>query len=135
MCCYIIQGRASHVNPVAPDRGCRRPPLESRVMTKGIAGRPARMTLALLLLLPAADGAETDRAPADRLAVPGLQKPATVRIDQWGVPHVEAQTLYDAFVAQGFVAARDRLWQMDLWRRRGLGEMARDLGPAFAEGD
>jgi penicillin amidase len=70
-----------------------------------------------------------------RHAVPGLEKPVTVRIDRWGVSHVEAQTLYDAFVAQGFVAARDRLWQMDLWRKRGLGELARDLGPAFAEGD
>ncbi len=56
-------------------------------------------------------------------------------IDQWGVPHIEAQTLNDVFLAQGFVAARDRLWQMDLWRKRGLGEMARDFGPSFAEGD
>ena len=74
-------------------------------------------------------------ALGDRLVLPGLEKPVTVKVDRWGVSHVEAQTLYDVFVAQGFVAARDRLWQMDLWRKRGLGEMARDFGAAFAEGD
>jgi penicillin G amidase len=103
-------------------------------MMKGIAGSTARATLGLMVLAAAAR-AENEPVATDRYAVPALQKPATVRIDQWGVAHVEAQTLYDAFVAQGFVAARDRLWQMDLWRKRGLGEMARDLGPAFAEGD
>src|SRR5947207_6602412 len=39
------------------------------------------------------------------------------------------------FFVQGFNAARDRLWQMDLWRKRGLGEMAKDFGPAYVEGD
>ena len=74
-------------------------------------------------------------ATPDKIAVPGLEKPATVLIDRWGVPHIYANTLYDAFYVQGFVAARDRLFQMDLWRKRGLGEMAKDFGPAYAEGD
>ena len=59
--------------------------------------------------------------PSSSFAVPGLEKPAEVLVDRWGVPHLYAGTLYDAFVAQGFIAARDRLWQMDLWRKRGLG--------------
>lgn len=67
--------------------------------------------------------------------VKGLERPAEVLIDRWGVPHLYAGTLYDAFVAQGFIAARDRLWQMDLWRKRGLGEMAKDFGPAWVEQD
>jgi len=54
-----------------------------------------------------------------------------VLVDRWGVPHLYVGTLHDAFVAQGFIAARDRLWQMDLWRKRGLGEMAKDFGPAW----
>lgn len=65
----------------------------------------------------------------------GLDKPAEILIDEWGIPHIYAQTLYDAFVAQGYAAARDRLWQMDLWRKRGLGEMAKDFGPAWVEND
>ncbi len=89
--------------------------------------------LVVVVVAPTPSGGASDGA--DRFRVPGLQKPATVRIDRWGVPHIEAQTLYDAFAAQGFAAARDRLWQMDLWRKRALGEMSRDLGPAFAEGD
>ncbi len=51
------------------------------------------------------------------------------------MPHIYAERHYDAFAAQGFVAARDRLWQIDLWRKRGLGEMAKDFGPAYVESD
>src|SRR6478609_3991976 len=78
---------------------------------------------------------DTPARPSSSFTVPGLEKPAEVLVDRWGVPHMYAGTLYDAFVAQGFIAARDRLWQMDLWRKRGLGEMAKDFGPAWVEGD
>lgn len=74
--------------------------------------------------------------PADvtyRLA--GLEKPAEIIIDLWGVPHIYAGTHYDAFFVQGFNAARDRLWQIDLWRRRGLGLLSEVFGPAFVEQD
>jgi penicillin amidase len=67
--------------------------------------------------------------------VPGLERPVHVLVDEWGVPHIYADRLYDAFAAQGFVAARDRLWQIDLWRKRGLGQMAKDFGPAYVESD
>ena len=67
--------------------------------------------------------------------IAGLEKPAEVLIDQWGVPHIYAGTTYDAFLVQGYIAARDRLWQMDLWRKRGLGEMAKDFGPAWVDSD
>ena len=40
-----------------------------------------------------------------------------ILIDSWGVPHIYASSTYDAFFAQGFNAARDRLWQIDLWRK------------------
>jgi len=51
------------------------------------------------------------------------------------VPHIRAQTHYDAFFVQGFNAARDRLWQIDLWRRRGLGQLAEVLGPDYVAQD
>src|SRR5215217_7697833 len=54
-------------------------------------------------------------------AISGLEAPVEILIDSWGVPHIYASSTYDAFFAQGFNAARDRLWQIDLWRRRGLG--------------
>src|SRR5690348_16225302 len=46
----------------------------------------------------------------------GLSAPITVRRDQRGVPHIEAATQEDMFVAQGYVTAQDRLWQMDTYR-------------------
>ena len=96
---------------------------------------PAAFAAALALALAGcASVLPPDAAPAT-FAVPGLEQPADVLIDRWGVPHLYAGTTYDAFVAQGFVAARDRLWQMDLWRKRGLGEMAKDFGPAWVDND
>ena len=41
----------------------------------------------------------------------------------------------DAFFLQGCNAARDRLWQIDLWRKRGLGRLAASFGPAYVAQD
>ena len=65
----------------------------------------------------------------------GLEGPAEILVDRWGVPHVYASSLYDAFRLQGFNAARDRLWQLDFWRRRGLGLLAEVFGPSLVERD
>ncbi|MDE2404749.1 MAG: penicillin acylase family protein [Sphingomonadales bacterium] len=65
----------------------------------------------------------------------GLQAPGQIVIDHWGIAHVRAASRRDAFFLQGYNAARDRLWQMDLWRKRGLGRLAASFGPAFAEKD
>jgi penicillin amidase len=71
----------------------------------------------------------------DSQVVEGLQQPAEILLDRWGVPHIYAQTSRDAFFLQGWNAARDRLWQIDLWRKRGLGRLAASFGPAYAEQD
>lgn len=65
------------------------------------------------------------------LTLTGLRAPATLRIDRWGLPHITAASARDAFFVQGFNAARDRLWQIDLWRKRGLGLLAADFGPGY----
>ncbi len=65
----------------------------------------------------------------------GLEGPAEILIDRWGIPHMYASTLYDVFRVQGFNAARDRLWQLDFWRRRGLGLLAEVFGPSMVERD
>ena len=67
--------------------------------------------------------------------VKGLVKPAEIIVDKWGVPHIYAQTHYDAFYVQGFNAARDRLWQIDLWRKRGLGQLSESFGSEYLEQD
>ncbi|MCJ2057584.1 penicillin acylase family protein [Methylobacterium sp. J-048] len=68
-------------------------------------------------------------------ALPGLEGPAEIRIDRWGLAHIRAATTLDAFRVQGFNAARDRLWQLDLWRKRGLGLLAADFGPGYLAQD
>ena len=67
--------------------------------------------------------------------VAGLAAPAQILIDPWGVPHLYAASTDDLFFVQGFNAARDRLFQIDLWRRRGLGRLASVFGPNFVEQD
>ncbi|KWR74639.1 penicillin acylase family protein [Cupriavidus sp. IDO] len=96
---------------------------------------PRRLAAVLALLATTSAALAEGPAHAERFAVSGLEKPASILVDRWGVPHIYANTLYDAFYVQGFMAARDRLWQIDLWRKRGLGEMAKDFGPAYVEGD
>jgi penicillin amidase len=70
-----------------------------------------------------------------RIKLKGLQKPVKVLRDEWGIAHIYAETQDDLFFAQGLVAAQDRLWQMDLWRRAGEGKLAEVLGPSAVERD
>jgi penicillin amidase len=63
------------------------------------------------------------------LQVQGLSAPVTVTRDQHGVPAIEAANIEDLFFAQGYVTAQDRLWQMDIMRRAGAGELSEILGP------
>jgi penicillin amidase len=63
-----------------------------------------------------------------RLQVKGLSAAVKVTRDGHGVPAIEAATLEDLFLAQGYVTAQDRLWQMDVMRRFGSGELSEILG-------
>ncbi len=69
------------------------------------------------------------------LHLQGLQQPAEIVMDRWGIPHIRAATTHDVFFAQGLAAARERLWQLDMWRKRGLGRLAADFGPGFLAQD
>ncbi len=64
-----------------------------------------------------------------------LAQPVEVLRDKWGVAHIYAKTKKDLFFAQGFVAAQDRLYQMEIWRRSGTGELAEVFGPNFVGRD
>jgi penicillin amidase len=76
--------------------------------------------------LPQVDGA---------VRLPGLNAPVTVRRDALGVPHLQASSLPDLMRAQGYVTAQDRMWQMDLLRRRAEGQLAEAFGPAALVAD
>src|SRR6266850_3878127 len=72
-------------------------------------------------------------APADqtlRVRVPsGLSEPVDVVRDRWGLNHIYAKNEADLFFAQGYTAARDRLFQFEVWRRQATGTVAEVLGP------
>ncbi len=63
------------------------------------------------------------------LSLRGLKAEVSVVRDKWGIAHIYAANTDDLFFAQGFIAAQDRLWQMDMWRRAKEGTLAEVLGP------
>ena len=85
---------------------------------------------AVKLLLPYLNDYQQD----GELALPGLQKSVTVKRDEKGMAYIYAENIHDAMMAQGFVTAQDRLFQMQLTRLFAegricelAGEKARDL--------
>src|SRR6188768_315445 len=53
-----------------------------------------------------------------------VEAPVAIRRDSQGVPHIEARSLEDVCFAQGYAVAQDRLFQLELARRLGAGELA-----------
>ena len=108
-----------------------------RTAAPGAGTWPARVRGLLRLLLAlsasaAAAAAADDAAAAaatQRLELPGLEKPVEILKDAWGISHIYAETEHDLFFAQGYSAARDRLFQFELWRAQATGTVAAILGP------
>ena len=87
--------------------------------------------LALLLLFSTAiQGQQTTSIRID-----GLDEPVDILKDQWGISHIYAETEHDLFFAQGYSAARDRLFQFEIWRAQATGTTAEILGPRAIERD
>lgn len=78
----------------------------------------------ILFGLPRLNGYQTEGA----LVLPGLSAPVTVLRDEKGMAYVYAQTLHDAIMAQGFVTAQDRLFQMQLTRLVAGGRISELVG-------
>src|SRR3954465_13995850 len=88
---------------------------------------PIAIFKALLSFASAAD------LPTTRHVVAGLHDRVEILIDHWGVPHIYGPNQYAVYFGQGFNVGRDRLWQLDLWRRRGLGQLSKVFGPAYVD--
>jgi penicillin amidase len=69
------------------------------------------------------------------LQLAGLEAPVSVWRDEHGVPHIEAQSEHDLYLAQGYVTAQDRLFQMDLSRRQASGELSEVVGDKVLDRD
>ncbi len=84
------------------------------------------MALALRLCWPRP---RSPGRPRRKQTVPGLGEPVEILRDRWGISHIYARNEHDLFLAQGFSAARDRLFQLELWRRQATGTLAEIEGP------
>src|SRR5256885_14092114 len=92
-----------------------------------------------LLALPATPqvGTANGSASIQTVRLNGLTEPVEILRDRWGVNHIYARSERDLFFGQGYAAARDRLFQFELWRRQATGttaeilrrkELKRDIG-------
>ena len=90
-------------------------------------------TAATMALLPVAAGGQAVRMR--RVVAAGAAAPIEIVDDPYGVPHIRAGSIPDAFFGQGYVVARDRMFQLDLSHRRELGRMAEAFGADFAPHD
>jgi len=70
----------------------------------------------------------TSSDPKNELSVAGLEKPVEIIRDEYGVNHIYAQNEHDLFFAQGYSAAKDRLFQFEIWRRQASGTVSEILG-------
>jgi penicillin G amidase len=94
-----------------------------------------RRLVPALLLLTVTCAAPRPLPEATEHVLPALDHPVEVLRDRWGIPHVYARTQRDLFVGQGYLAATDRLWQIEMWRRAGEGRLAEVLGPSAVSRD
>jgi len=65
----------------------------------------------------------------------GLDGPVDIYRDGMGIPHIYATTMHDLFMAQGYVQAQDRFWQMDFWRHIGSGRLSEMFGEGQVDTD
>ena len=94
-----------------------------------------RFLITMVAVLMAGSYAGAQEARQETLDAPGLIAPVEIVTDRWGISHIYAENEHDLFFAQGYAAARDRLFQFEIWRRRATGTVAEILGPRELQRD
>jgi penicillin amidase len=108
-----------------PSRGSNMS-VSARVILRVVAGL---VVLALILALVGVFFVRRSFPTTDgEISLPGLDGPVTVQRDESGVPTIEAETAHDLFLAQGFVHAQDRFWEMDFRRHVTSGRLSELFG-------
>ncbi|MEH2025544.1 penicillin acylase family protein [Nostoc sp.] len=69
------------------------------------------------------------------IQLPKLKAEVTIQRDKWGIPHIYAANSHDLFMAQGYIHAQDRFWQMDFWRHIGSGRLSEMFGSSQVDTD
>ncbi len=91
---------------------------------KYVCGLLAVFCIAAARSAPAQQGA----VMPDNVRISGLQDSVEILKDRWGISHIYAKNESDLFLAQGYNVARDRLFQLELWRRQATGTIAEIVG-------
>ncbi len=84
--------------------------------------------LSIVSSIATAQTKQTAKIQPQNLKLTGLKDKVEVLRDQWGVNHIYAQNEHDLFFTQGYCAAKDRLFQFEIWRRQATGTTAEILG-------
>ncbi|MFX1253624.1 MAG: penicillin acylase family protein [Promethearchaeota archaeon] len=69
------------------------------------------------------------------ITVSGITDPVTIIRDSWGIPHIYGKSNEDVAFALGYAHATDRLFQMEMTIRTGLGRMSEIMGNSSLEDD
>ncbi len=69
------------------------------------------------------------------IAIQELESEVKVQRDEWGIPQIYAESSHDLFLAQGYIQAQDRFWQMDFWRHIGTGRLSEMFGKSQLDKD
>ncbi len=77
----------------------------------------------------------SDALFAGAVALPGLKHSVTVIFDDRRVPHIFAENAHDLYFVQGYVTARERLWQMEFQTHAAAGRLSEIVGAAALEYD
>jgi penicillin G amidase len=106
-------------------------------MRIGLAAALAILVLAAALLSAwfYQQAAKSLPAYSGEITLRGVTGPALVRFDEHAIPTIQAATLNDAFLIQGYITAQERLWQMDITRRAATGTLSEILGRPALESD
>lgn len=73
--------------------------------------------------------------PERNLTIKGLIGKVEIRFDRQMIPHIFAENDHDLYFAQGYITAKDRLWQMDFQTRFAAGRLSEVVGPKALELD
>ncbi|MFM7020611.1 MAG: penicillin acylase family protein [Aquirufa sp.] len=75
-----------------------------------------------------AEKASTEEVSEENLDIPGLLKPVKVVYDEMAIPHIFAENDHDLYLAQGYITAKDRLWQMEFQTHFAGGRISEIVG-------
>ena len=81
-----------------------------------------------LIIITSCNNSFDNNIIKDKIKIKGINEVVEVLRDQWGVNHIYAKNQNDLFFSQGYLAAKDRLFQFEIWRRQASGTVAEVLG-------